>query len=360
MALADFKELRRQIPIEQVIGERIRLRRQGRAMVGRCPFHDDKGRPNLTVYPDTQTYVCFVCHARGDVVDFVARIEDLSQGEAAKQLEASWRGSGRGSRLQARVVPAAEARSVEHLDLVYRLLLGALELRDEHRADLERRGLSPEMIHERGYRSLGGRRGRDEVAGKLLRSVGQDALRAVPGFGRERGRWTMANVEGLLIPVLNVAGRIVGIQVRTTSQRGKYRWLSTPSLEDGASSGGPAHVMLPDRGRNGLVWLTEGPLKADVVASRLKQCSVAVPGVGAWGRSIEDLEELQARTVVVAFDQDDEAGTAMVVGRHTRDLARVIRKKVGARVAVASWDVGKGIDDALVLGIRPRVRVLGR
>jgi len=359
MALPDFKDLRRRFPIEEIVSERIRLQRQGRALVGRCPFHQDKGRPNLTVYPETQTYYCFVCQARGDVVDFVARLEGLTQGEAAKRL------GDRAPESQHRVTftkPGREIdlprRAPEHLDMVYRVFLGTLELGEAHRRDLVRRGLTPEAIHERAYRTLPDRVARDAATSRLVRQLGADALRSVPGFGIEHGRWTTANVEGLLIPVLDVSGRIVGMQVRTAYQRGKYRWLSTPSLEGGASSGGPAHVRLPERGRGRIVWLTEGPLKADVVAVKLRQCVVAVPGVGAWGRALEVIDKLRPRTVIVAFDQDTEVGTAFVVGKHTRDLARVLRRKYGVRVCVASWTSGKGIDDALVLGEKPTVEVL--
>lgn len=56
--------------IETVIGARVALRRSGRTLVGRCPFHDDH-TPSLTVYPATRSFYCFGCGTGGDVIDFL-------------------------------------------------------------------------------------------------------------------------------------------------------------------------------------------------------------------------------------------------------------------------------------------------
>ncbi len=54
----DTAALKQAYPIKEVIAAYgIELKRQGRAFVGRCPFHADGGRPNLTVFPTTQTGV---------------------------------------------------------------------------------------------------------------------------------------------------------------------------------------------------------------------------------------------------------------------------------------------------------------
>lgn len=352
MVMPDFKALRRTIPIEAVIGQRVRLRRQGRALVGRCPFHDDRGRPNLTVYPDTQTYICYVCRAHGDAVDFVARLEGLTQGQAARKLGER----APASRDRRPPLRAASPRDPDHLDLVYRMTLGALSLSERHREDLLARGLTEEAIHARAYRTLGSDEDRRRVVETIRRGLSEDAMRQVPGFGIQGGGWTLAAPEGLFIPVLDARGRIVGIQVRTADPRRKYRWLSTPSLTAGASSGSPAHVANP--GREGAVWITEGPLKADVLAARLGLRAVAVPGVAAWRKALPVVQELRPPSAVLAFDQDEDPATAMAVGRHTRDLARTLRRTLGLGVRVASWERGKGVDDALALGAEIRVEAL--
>ena len=47
-----------------------------------CPFHDDKN-PSMTV---DQRFHCFGCGADGDVIDFIAKLFNLSQKEAAEKL----------------------------------------------------------------------------------------------------------------------------------------------------------------------------------------------------------------------------------------------------------------------------------
>jgi DNA primase len=63
------------------------LRPSGHTLVGRCPFHPDGGRPNLHVYPATQSWYCFRCALGGDVIRFVERIEGLSFRGAVARLQ---------------------------------------------------------------------------------------------------------------------------------------------------------------------------------------------------------------------------------------------------------------------------------
>lgn len=44
-----------------------------------CPFHNDK-HPSMKI---DSRYYCFGCGAKGDAIDYVARLYDLSQYDAA-------------------------------------------------------------------------------------------------------------------------------------------------------------------------------------------------------------------------------------------------------------------------------------
>ena len=53
----------------------------------RCPFHSDK-TPSMKI---NETYFyCFGCHSTGDVIDFTARLFDLSPLDAARKLAADF------------------------------------------------------------------------------------------------------------------------------------------------------------------------------------------------------------------------------------------------------------------------------
>jgi len=61
--------------IENIIGEDIQLRRVGKELSGRCPFHSD-GRehtPSFSVSPIKQVFNCFGCGASGDVFGYVMK-----------------------------------------------------------------------------------------------------------------------------------------------------------------------------------------------------------------------------------------------------------------------------------------------
>ena len=55
----------------------------GRNGMACCPFHNDR-HPSLKL--NEEYFFCFGCGAKGDVIDFVARLFDLSSYEAAQRL----------------------------------------------------------------------------------------------------------------------------------------------------------------------------------------------------------------------------------------------------------------------------------
>src|SRR6266511_268192 len=74
-------------PIEDVVARYgVELKRQGRSLVGRCPFHADGGRPNLHLFVATQSWYCFRCCLGGDVVKWVMLAENVGFLEAVECL----------------------------------------------------------------------------------------------------------------------------------------------------------------------------------------------------------------------------------------------------------------------------------
>ena len=60
-------DIRARLPLDRVIGQRVTLKRIGRAWRGRCPFHDGKS-PSFSVWRDR--YRCFSCGEHGDLFTY--------------------------------------------------------------------------------------------------------------------------------------------------------------------------------------------------------------------------------------------------------------------------------------------------
>ena len=75
-----FREMKERVTARQV-AERygLKVSRNGMAC---CPFHNDK-HPSMKI---DRNYYCFACGAKGDAVNYVAVLFELSQFEAAKKI----------------------------------------------------------------------------------------------------------------------------------------------------------------------------------------------------------------------------------------------------------------------------------
>lgn len=360
MNMAELKSL---IRIDDVVRRYhpVPLRREGHHFVTRCPFHQDRGRPNLVVFPEHSNYKCFACGAQGDPIDFVARILRLGrdgQAAAAKVLIRDF-GLDRAGVAARRLEPLPPARTVRELDLVYSALLSVLELCADHRDELRLRGLSVSAIHRNVYRTLPPAADRSDAMRRLLSLLRSEVLLThVPGFARlsAAGEFALFGAPGLLIPIRTAAGQIQALQVRPDGDRaralGKYQWLSTPdspARHDGASSGAPCHIAGQHCLAQGELWITEGALKADVVSDHRQVAALAVPGAAVWRAAPAIVRVLGPRHVVIAFDQDRDPETRRHVGGHALALRDSL---AGHDVTFATWDPreAKGIDDALLAG----------
>jgi len=68
-----------------LVGQAVKLRRQGAAWSGLCPFHSERS-PSFQVVPDRGFYHCFGCGKHGDAFTWVMEREGLSFPEALEHL----------------------------------------------------------------------------------------------------------------------------------------------------------------------------------------------------------------------------------------------------------------------------------
>ena len=80
-----FNYIKERVTITDVVSEYATLRKAGLYLKGRCPFHHEK-TASFSVSPHKDIFYCFGCHVGGDVISFIAKVENCSQFEAVKFL----------------------------------------------------------------------------------------------------------------------------------------------------------------------------------------------------------------------------------------------------------------------------------
>lgn len=78
-------DIRARLSVSQVVGKRVKLKRQGREFAGLSPFKDEK-TPSFTVNDQKGFYHCFASGEHGDIFDFIMKTEGLSFPETVERL----------------------------------------------------------------------------------------------------------------------------------------------------------------------------------------------------------------------------------------------------------------------------------
>jgi DNA primase len=116
---ADFDQIKKTTDLAAVVQSYgIALKAQGKDRIGLCPFHDDNN-PSLRVTPGKNLFRCMSCGATGNVLQFVAKMENLTIKEAALKLAGSIPGVQRGSALPA--PPSSPPRPANAAELLQRV-----------------------------------------------------------------------------------------------------------------------------------------------------------------------------------------------------------------------------------------------
>ncbi|MBZ0258595.1 DUF3854 domain-containing protein [bacterium] len=257
------------------------------------------------------------------------------------------------------------------LDRVYRALLNELTLTNPHRDNLAGRGLPPDEITRRMFRSWPGR-GRAKICRTLLEQFDAAALAKIPGFylkTPESGGddtapfWSLTGNAGIAIPVRDAERRIIALKIRADAPDAngvRYRWISSAKKDNGPGPGAPIHIPGIDDGiadyiaAGRPIRITEGELKADIATVLSGVLTISIPGVRNWRGAFAWLQSLEPKPPIkIAFDAD--AQTNRHVAESLHDLYGALVQN-GYAVELELWETDvengepKGIDDALKAG----------
>ena len=281
-----------------------------------CPFCGDrKGKLNLNLKKNV--FKCNRCGESGGMLALYGKIYGIDNQTACKEIKDALGRNEKAPSYQVTYkkmepeepeIENAPPASDEVKHRTYSMLFSLLILAESHKKNLLARGFSEKAIEENGYKST-------PVFGfkKLTRKL-LDAgctVKGVPGFYQDKdGEWTIyfnPKSAGYMIPVKNIDGLIVGVQIRLDHPYDgrKYIWLSSVNFYMGASSGSPVHLA----GEAGakVVFVTEGPLKGDVSHFLSDRTFACVPGVNQYANLAPFLEAMKAQGtefVYEAYDMD--------------------------------------------------------
>ena len=208
-----------------LVGQAVKLRKQGTAHVGLCPFHAERS-PSFQVIPGRNFYHCFGCGKHGDAFTWLMEREGMTFPEALEQLARS-----AGIDLpQRRERPAAEVdletRMRSALDAAQAWYEVQLTQHEVARTYLRDRGYQGAFVTETGFgmapdgwEGLVSHLRRLDFSGELLEQAGL-ASRS------ERGTQIDFLRNRLTIPIHDARGRLVAFGGRILGE-GQPKYLNT-------------------------------------------------------------------------------------------------------------------------------------
>ena len=348
-----IEEVRRRVDAIALVGAKVQLRKSGASHVGRCPFHEER-EASFRVYPDEKRFACFGCGARGDVFEFLTRLEGKSFPMVVRELAAR----------VGVVVPQTEASPEEMRERQERAaLLAACAAAATHwqerfwgekegeavRGYLSARGVSEEIAcaYRLGFavpewhdleRALAAR-----MPTAVLYAAGLLARKEAPGkpprfYDRFRHR--------LIFPIEDARGRVIGFGARAIEPDREPKYLNTPETplyRKGRVLYGLSRAREAIR-QTGKAILVEGYFDVLMLHQAGFLATVASCGTALSREQIELLRATGCRELVLLFDGDDGGARAPV-----RVAPVLLQGGLSATVARLPAAPGGSDPDALVL-----------
>lgn len=354
---AEVQRLKDEVAVQRLVeAAGIDLKRVGKDLAGRCPFHQDD-EPSLIVTPAKNLWHCFGCQIGGGSIDWVMKLKGVSFRHAVELLkEDSALAAVAGEpvkRSTVRALPAPVALDADDRALLLQVVQyyhQTLKDSPEAQAYLQARGLDhPQLVDhfKLGFanRTLGlrlpesNRKSGGEIRERLQRV----------GVYRDTGR---EHFNGsLVIPVFDEAGQVREVYGRKVGER--------------LRQGTPMHLYLPVNASRGRGVFNVQALTA---AKEVILCESLIDALTFWCAGYRNVttaygiegftsELLQAfkdhgtQRVLIAFDRDD-AGE--------RGAAKVAEQLMQAGIECYRIEFPKGMDaNEYALKVQPAAKSLG-
>ncbi len=342
-------EIRARLPVSEVVGRRVKLKKQGREWAGLSPFNAEKS-PSFFVNDQKGFYHDFSSGRHGDIFKFLQETEGLSFPEAVESL-ASLAGVDL-PKSSPEAAQAAEKRKdlYDAAEAAALYFEGRLQTSEgaAARAYLTKRSLSPTTQAEFriGYAPDGREGLKTHLIGKgfAQEQLIDAGLTILPDDGRSsydrfRGR--------LMIPIQDGKGRVVAFGGRTLMPDGKPKYLNSSenSLFHKGQMVFNAHRARSAAHDSGTVVAVEGYMDAIAVYQAGFKAVVATLGTAFTEDQMATLWRF-ADEPIICFD-GDRAGTAAAF----RTIDRILPVlKTGKSFSFAFLPAGQDPDDLIKQG----------
>ena len=339
---AFLDELTARNPIEDVVGEYVRLKRSGSNLFGLCPFHGEK-TPSFSVSPDKGIYYCFGCHKGGSVINFQMEIEGLSYPDAVRALAKR---------------AGMEVPEDEQYQSRYRQQERLWALHKE-----AARFFYQQLYAPVGQKALAYAQGRGMTKTTLTRfGIGYapdswtdltDALRK-KGYTdqelRDSGLVTVSRKNGnlfdrfrdrLMFPIIDVRGNVIGFGGRIMSNQDKSaaKYLNSPETLIFNKRKNLFALNLAKKSKLGYLILVEGYMDAIALHQYGFDCAVASLGTALTEDGATLLSKYTDQVVLI-YDGD-------AAGQNATQRAIPILERAGLQVKVLQMRDAKDPDEFL-------------
>lgn len=165
--------------------DRVRLRREGKELLGLCCFHSEKS-PSFRVWQESGIYLfkCFGCGSSGNCIQFVEKHDKIPFNAALKlcreQLETSWEGQKRNVEQTFKPLGQDDTKLKTYPESDYKKLEAALVQSPEAISFLKSRGISLETVKRL---RLGLRPDVGQLAGSANLDISGKGWISFPSFG---------------------------------------------------------------------------------------------------------------------------------------------------------------------------------
>jgi DNA primase len=281
---AFLNEVKSRVRLSDVVGRKVKLKKQGRDHVGLSPFSNEK-TPSFHVHDDKGFYKCFSTQKGGDVFTFLMETERLTFAEAVEKLALE---AGLQLPSQSPAEQAAYKRQTTLKDWTERAcqFFEAQLLKPagaEARAYLERRGFGPEAWrrHRIGFAPDGWRTLSDHLTkqGASVPELVEAGLLVEPedaGQGGGKQPWDRFR-NRVIFPIADPQGRVVAFGARTLDPDGKPKYLNS---SDGPLFHKGRTLYRYKAAREALAELKDGPLSRGLIVTEGYVDAIALAEAG--------------------------------------------------------------------------------